>query len=100
MTDTTPENVEKSDQLKRSGNGAMGRHEYREAIAAYTAAIPLNPHNHLLFSNRAQAYLALAPLTDKHTPDETSEHFYRLQMPSSHTLFHFSHFPTPTRTGM
>ena len=77
MTDTTPENVEKSDQLKRTGNGAMARHEYRKAVEAYTAAIPLNPHNHLLFSNRAQAYLALAPLTAEHTPDETSAHFYR-----------------------
>ena len=74
--------VKKSDELKRKGNGAMGRHEYRDAIEAYTEAIALNPHNHLLFSNRAQAYLSLAPLTEQHKPDENPAHFYRL-----------SHFP-------
>jgi len=77
MTDNK-DNVEKSESLKRAGNGAMGRHEYRSAIDSYTQAIPLNPSNHLLFSNRAQAYLSLAPLTELHKDSETPESFYGL----------------------
>ena len=72
------DNVEKSESLKRAGNGAMGRREYRSAIDSYTQAIPLNPTNHLLYSNRAQAYLSLAQLTDQHHPPETPEYFYSL----------------------
>ena len=70
------DNVEKSESLKRAGNGAMSRREYRSAIDSYTQAIALNPTNHLLFSNRAQAYLSFALLTDQHKPPETPESFY------------------------
>jgi len=77
MADKDKDNVEKSDSLKRAGNGAMSRHEYRSAINSYTEAIALNPTNHLLFSNRAQAYLSFAQLTEQHQPPETPDFFYK-----------------------
>jgi len=68
--------IEKSEKLKSAGNGAKSRHEYRSAIDSYTQAIELNPTNHVLFSNRAQAYLSFALLTDQHKPPETPQLFY------------------------
>jgi len=70
--------VEESEKLKRAGNGAMSRRDYRSAIDSYTQAIALNPTNHILFSNRAQAYLSFALLTDQHKPPETQEYFYKM----------------------
>ena len=64
MSDNTkeakPTNVEEADRLKKEGNNALAERNYSAAIDFYTKAINLTPENHLLYSNRAAAYLSSA----------------------------------------
>lgn len=43
-------------QLKEKGNAALASGNYEEAIKYYSAAIDLDPKNHVLFSNRSAAH--------------------------------------------
>lgn len=45
-----------SDELKALGNKAFSAGSFDEAIQHYTAAIAIDPQNHVLFSNRSGAY--------------------------------------------
>lgn len=45
-----------ADALKAEGNKAMAARDFPEAIAKYSAAIALDPHNVVYLSNRAAAY--------------------------------------------
>ena len=48
-----------ADHLKSIGNQKMREKKYEEAVDAYSDAIQYTPRNHLLYSNRAQAYIHL-----------------------------------------
>jgi len=45
-----------AEEEKSKGNAAMGQKNYEEAVKHYTAAISLDPTNHVLYSNRSAAY--------------------------------------------
>eukprot|EP00758_Cryptobia_borreli_P010651 Tbor_TRINITY_DN5589_c1_g1::TRINITY_DN5589_c1_g1_i3::g.12999::m.12999/K16365/SGTA; small glutamine-rich tetratricopeptide repeat-containing protein alpha len=47
------------DELKSKGNELMGQSKYKDAIAHYTKGIEMDPKNHILYANRAAAYLHL-----------------------------------------
>lgn len=42
--------------MKEKGNAALSSGNYLEAIRSYTAAIELDPKNHVLYSNRSAAH--------------------------------------------
>lgn len=42
--------------MKDKGNAALAIGNYEQAIEHYTAAIALDPENHVLFSNRSAAF--------------------------------------------
>lgn len=50
--------AEEADKLKKEGNTALSERNYATAIEFYTKAIALTPDNHLLYSNRAAAFLS------------------------------------------
>ncbi|ERS96481.1 stress-induced-phosphoprotein 1 [Sporothrix schenckii 1099-18] len=45
-----------SDELKALGNKAIAAKNFDEAVEHFTAAIAIDPENHILFSNRSAAY--------------------------------------------
>lgn len=45
-----------ADQLKREGNAALQEGNMEDAIRLYSAALLLDPNNHILYSNRSAAY--------------------------------------------
>jgi len=47
------------EEAKRKGNDAYNRSEFALAIDFYSRAIKKAPHDHVLYSNRAQAYIRL-----------------------------------------
>ena len=47
-----------ADEEKAKGNAAMGQKNYADAIKHYSAAIELDPKNHVLYSNRSAAYVS------------------------------------------
>lgn len=49
---------EEAEKLKKEGNTALSERNYSAAIDFYTKAIALTPDNHLLYSNRAAAFLS------------------------------------------
>lgn len=49
---------EEAEKLKKEGNTALSERNYSAAIEFYTKAIALTPDNHLLYSNRAAAFLS------------------------------------------
>lgn len=51
--------AEESETHKAAGNEHFKAGEYLKAAASYTKAIKLQPENHVLYSNRAQAFLKL-----------------------------------------
>ncbi|XP_061173619.1 stress-induced-phosphoprotein 1-like [Saccostrea echinata] len=48
-------NKKKAEALKSQGNEALSQGKFEEAIENYTAAIQLDPDNHVLYSNRSAA---------------------------------------------
>ena len=50
--------MDRAEALKQEGNACIRNYDYDGAIAKYTEAISFAPTNHLLYSNRAAAYLA------------------------------------------
>ena len=46
------------DSHKASGDAAFRSRDYASAVTAYTAALSVDPDNHLILSNRSAAYLA------------------------------------------
>lgn len=52
-----------AEEMKRQGNEAFKAKKYEEAILKYTAAIELDPSNHILYSNRAMCHGALEAWT-------------------------------------
>jgi tetratricopeptide (TPR) repeat protein len=46
------------EEKKAAGNKAFGQGEFSAAISSYSEAIALDPDNHVLFSNRAAAFLS------------------------------------------
>lgn len=48
-----------AEQLKQKGNTLMSQGKYREAVSCYTKALEIDPCNHVLYANRAAAYLHL-----------------------------------------
>jgi len=50
---------QRADAFKDRGNKAYGAGRYQEAIDAYTQAIGIDNRNHVYFSNRSAAYLAM-----------------------------------------
>ena len=45
-------------RFKNTGNDAFKRGDHEEAVRLYTAALEVDPDNHVLYSNRSAAYLA------------------------------------------
>lgn len=54
--EVSTEDKEKAEKLKLSGNAALQKSDYQNAISFYTQAIELDPTNTVYFSNRAAAY--------------------------------------------
>jgi tetratricopeptide (TPR) repeat protein len=50
---------ETEETLKNKGNSAFGQENYTKAADFYTQALQINESNHILYSNRSAAYLAL-----------------------------------------
>lgn len=48
-----------SEEVKREGNEFFKKKEFQKAIECYTAALLLDPQNHLLYGNRSLALLHL-----------------------------------------
>nr|CCC91089.1 conserved hypothetical protein [Trypanosoma congolense IL3000] len=48
-----------AEEIKNKGNELMGVTKYKEAVAAYTKAIEMEPENHVFFANRAAAHTHL-----------------------------------------
>ena len=47
------------DELKAKGNAAFSSGNFKEALEAFSAAIGVDPNNHVLYSNRSGAYAAM-----------------------------------------
>ena len=54
-----------ADQYREKGNGLFKAGDYAGAVGAYSEAIALDPANHVLYSNRSGAYLALGGAISK-----------------------------------
>ena len=59
VSNTSFNNVARSDELKNQGNEAMKHGEFHGAVDLYTRAIANDPANILFYNNRAQAYLKI-----------------------------------------
>ncbi|CAM9294943.1 unnamed protein product, partial [Ectocarpus fasciculatus] len=46
-----------AEELKYEGNQAFAKKDFDSAVSLYGQAIALEPDNHVLYSNRAAAYL-------------------------------------------
>lgn len=55
--------AEESEKHKAAGNAFFKAGEHLKAAASYTKAIKLQPENHVLYSNRSQAFLKLSKVT-------------------------------------
>lgn len=47
------------EELKAKGNEALQKGDFTNAVKYYSQCIELDPKNHIMFSNRSAAYLAL-----------------------------------------
>ena len=56
-------NSKNPDALKEEGNIAFGNGNFKQALKCYSAAIELNPSNHIYFANRANAHIELDQFT-------------------------------------
>jgi stress-induced-phosphoprotein 1 len=52
------------EELKKKGNEEFKNKNFESAIEYYTQAMSIEPQNHILFSNRAQAFLKLQRFED------------------------------------
>ena len=50
-----PAMASSSDELKALGNAAFSGGRYQEAVTHFSAAVALDPANHVLYSNRSAA---------------------------------------------
>lgn len=57
--DEKEKNLRLSEEEKLKGNECLLANDLQRAIKHYDTALKLNPLNHLVFGNRAQAYLNL-----------------------------------------
>lgn len=48
-----------AEELKAKGNAAFSAGKFEEAVEHFTAAITIDPSNHVLYSNRSGAYASL-----------------------------------------
>ncbi|KNE62151.1 hypothetical protein AMAG_07396 [Allomyces macrogynus ATCC 38327] len=53
-----------ADQLKAAGNKAFSAGQFQDAIKHFSAAIEVDPKNHVLYSNRSAAYASLKQFPD------------------------------------
>ena len=44
--------------MQAKGNAAFSEKKFQEAVEAFSAAIELDPSNHVLYSNRSAAYVS------------------------------------------
>ncbi|KAH8058778.1 hypothetical protein JL720_13967 [Aureococcus anophagefferens] len=66
-----------ADQYREKGNGLFKAGDYAGAVGAYSEAIALDPANHVLYSNRSGAYLALGGAISKAFKDAEQCTSYR-----------------------
>jgi stress-induced-phosphoprotein 1 len=52
------------EELKKKGNEEFKNQNFETAIEYYSQAMKIEPQNHILFSNRAQAFLKLKRFED------------------------------------
>ena len=55
--DVTSKDLKEAELEKTKGNESLLSKDYKEAIHHYELSLKLNPKNHLVHSNKAQAYL-------------------------------------------
>jgi len=81
--------------LREKGNLAFKTQDYRHAVQVFSLALKLAPDNHVLFSNRSAAHLALghfdksiddadkvcSPSTPAATPTTTAYYYHHLLLP-------------------
>lgn len=63
--------VEQAARLKAEGNALFGKKKWSAALKKYSAALDIDPKNHLLFGNRAMCHLKMTAAAAKKTPKKS-----------------------------
>lgn len=75
--------------MKTYGNSLFKDQKYKEAVIIYGEALKSSPYNHMLYSNRAFAYLKLEGISSSYVPliylpDNSSVSFSASHISSRH----------------